>query len=105
MIKLISEFEYLSSEFGFFVIESYLSGSFPYVIWSNKVKNIKIVFDFTDLNPVHIFIYDTDDIAMFKSVEIYKELVYNPISNKEVDGYIVYAAKTFHQLLNTDNYI
>ena len=102
---LIEEFKFLTSEFGMQIIDSYLKGSFPYVVWSNNKKNIKVVFDFTDNKPVHIFVYDSNDLAMYNYKEFVNELVYAANSKKEIVGYIKHAAKVFYELLKNSNLI
>ena len=64
MKSLLKYFKYLENEYQMHIIDSYLKGSFPYVIWSNGKINIKIVFDFTDTNPIHIFIYDIQRVPI-----------------------------------------
>lgn len=102
MKTLLKEFEYLTTKYGMDLIDSYLKGSFPHAIWSNGIKNIKIIFDFTDKNPIHVFVYDANDIVMFDYKEFSEELKYNPKSSKDIDGYIIYAAHIFYEILKED---
>ncbi|MFR1518661.1 MAG: hypothetical protein ACLSVG_07800 [Clostridia bacterium] len=103
--KLVEYFKYLADEYGMNLIEKYLKGSFPYVIWSNGKKNIKVVFDYTDDKPMHIFVYDSDDFAMYSYKEFADELKYRSKSDKDIDGDIEYAARKFYELLKQDNRI
>lgn len=103
--KLIIDFKYLEDEYEIDLIESNLKGSFPYTIWSNGKKDVKIIFDFTDENPMHIFIYDSDDFAMYSYKEFADEFKYTPKSNKDIYGYINYAAKRFYEILKQDSSI
>ena len=100
--KLVTDFAYLEDNYGMNLIEKCLTGSFPYTVWGNGKKNIKIVFDFTDDNPMHIFVYDSNDFAMYSYKEFSDEFKYMPTSSKDINGYIDYAAKKFYELLKHD---
>lgn len=100
IMKIIIEaFRYLQDKYEMKVLKSCLHGSFPQVIWSNGHKRVKIVFDFTDSLPVHIFIYDEDDEYMFQYTEIAEELKFASASDKTIDEYVVHAARIFLSLL------
>ena len=105
MKSLLKYFKYLENEYQMHIIDSYLKGSFPYVIWSNGKINIKIVFDFTDTNPIHIFIYDASDRAMYSYQEFADEFKYYPKSNKDINGYINVASEKFYGILKQNKSI
>lgn len=93
----------MSDEYGMNLIKTYLKGSFPYAIWSNGNKNIKVVYDFTDDNPIHIFVYDSDDFAMYSYKELFDEFKLKSNPGKDIDAYIIFAANKFHDILKQDN--
>ena len=98
-MKLKKFFPYLCNEFNMHVIEERTYGSGPLAVWSNGRKNIKVVFDFTAPDPVRIYIYDSDDFAMFQREEYGEEFKYIPSSSKEIDGYLEHASKVFLELI------
>ena len=99
---LLREFNFLQTIYGMQVIDKYLKGSFPFVIWSNGKINVKVGFDFTDNVPVHIFVYEVNDVAMFEAKEFAEELNNNAIKNNEIDMIIKYAAEKFFEILQHD---
>ena len=103
--KLVTDFKYLKEEFCMRLIETNLKGSFPYVEWSNGKKNVTVGFDLTDDNPIHIFIHNPEDIAMYSAKEFVDEFKYTPKSNRDIYGYIDYAAQKFYEMLKQDSSI
>lgn len=100
MDSIQKKFVFLSSKYNLKVIKKQESGSFPFVTWSNDHLVIKVVFDLTDENPVHIFIYDADDKYMYSYQEIAEELKYVPKNKHDIDGYLFHAASVFEKWLS-----
>ncbi len=81
---LKNEFNYLLNFYGLDIIEEYKANTYFYIVWSNKIKNIKICYDFTDTSPIGIYIYDYDDHFMFNYKYMYKEFfLENQIKDKK----------------------
>ncbi len=104
--ELVKNFEYLTNEYGMDLIESRLRSSFPYAVWSNGKINIKVICDFSDIKPLHLYVYKADDLAMFEVLKEYiDEFIYQPKSNTDVVGYFKYAARVFYDILKKDKTI
>lgn len=98
------KFNYLEINHSFKIIDEFKANTYFYVVWGNDDKSIKICYEFTDINPIGIYVYDSDDKFMYRYEYFHKEFVLeHSVRDKKIYERIIdFAAKKFGNMIESN---
>lgn len=68
---LKKEFKFLAELYGFKIFMKQKLGAYYYIVWTNPNKNIMVLYDEREKDPLTIRVYDIDSLGF--DAEVYKD--------------------------------